>query len=94
MTIRENLEQWESEYLSPYATQSALSRGRDRQEEQCDIRPVFRETGTGYCIQNRSGALRTKRRFFCRRRATTIGQGLPIRWKYHRMQGQLQGHCS
>lgn len=41
MTIRENLEQWESGYLSPYATQSALSRGRDRQEEQCDIRPVF-----------------------------------------------------
>ncbi len=41
MTIRENLEQWESEYLSPYATLSARSRGRDREEEQCDIRPVF-----------------------------------------------------
>ena len=41
MTIRENLERWESEYLSPYATLSARSRGRDREEEQCDIRPVF-----------------------------------------------------
>ena len=41
MTIRENLEQWESEYLSPYATLSARSKGRDREEEQCDIRPVF-----------------------------------------------------
>lgn len=41
MTIRENLEQWESEYLSPYATQSAKSKGRDKAEEQCDIRPVF-----------------------------------------------------
>ena len=41
MTIRENLEQWESEYLSPYATLSARSRGRDREEEQCDFRPVF-----------------------------------------------------
>ena len=41
MTIRENLEQWESEYLSPYATLSAKSKGRNREEEQCDIRPVF-----------------------------------------------------
>ncbi|MDE6363470.1 MAG: deoxyguanosinetriphosphate triphosphohydrolase, partial [Lachnospiraceae bacterium] len=41
MTIRENLEQWESEYLSPYATLSSKSKGRDREEEQCDIRPVF-----------------------------------------------------
>ena len=41
MTIRENLEQWETEYLSPYATLSKNSKGRDREEEQCDIRPVF-----------------------------------------------------
>ena len=41
MTIRENLEQREKEYLSPYATLSMNSRGRDREEEQCDIRPVF-----------------------------------------------------
>ena len=41
MTIRENLEKWESEYLSPYACLSQNSRGRARDEEQCDIRPVF-----------------------------------------------------
>lgn len=41
MTIREEIEQWENEYLSPYASKSAKSRGRDRQEEQCDIRPVY-----------------------------------------------------
>lgn len=41
MTIRENLEQWERIYLSPYATLSMNSRGRDREEEPCDIRPVF-----------------------------------------------------
>ncbi|MBQ0027040.1 MAG: deoxyguanosinetriphosphate triphosphohydrolase [Lachnospiraceae bacterium] len=40
-TIRENLEQWEKEYLSPYATLSMNSKGRRRDEEQCDIRPVF-----------------------------------------------------
>lgn len=41
MTIRERLEQWEKEYLSPYATFSMNSKGRAREEAQCDIRPVF-----------------------------------------------------
>ena len=41
MTIRENLEQWEKIYLSPYATLSVNSKGRNREEEPCDIRPVF-----------------------------------------------------
>lgn len=41
MTIREQLELWEKDYLSPYATLSMHSRGREREEEQCDIRPVF-----------------------------------------------------
>ena len=41
MNIRESLEQWETEYLSPYAMLSKNSRGRSKPEEQCDIRPVF-----------------------------------------------------
>ena len=41
MTIRETLEQWEIEYLSPYATHSKDSKGRLKEEEQCDIRTVF-----------------------------------------------------
>lgn len=41
MTIREQLEQREIEYLSPYATRSKESRGRDIVEPECDIRPVF-----------------------------------------------------
>ncbi|MCH5248675.1 MAG: deoxyguanosinetriphosphate triphosphohydrolase [Lachnospiraceae bacterium] len=41
MNIRESLEQWEKEYLSPYAMLSMNSAGRQRPEEQCDIRPVF-----------------------------------------------------
>lgn len=49
MTIRENLEKWEQEYLSPYATLSMNSLGREREEEQCDIRPVFQRAGTGFC---------------------------------------------
>ncbi len=41
MTIRERTEQWESEYLSPYAALSRDSRGRDVYEPPCDIRPVY-----------------------------------------------------
>lgn len=41
MTIRENMELLERTNLSPFATLSENSRGRDRQEAQCDIRPVF-----------------------------------------------------
>lgn len=41
MTIRENMELFERTNLSPFATLSENSRGRDRKEAQCDIRPVF-----------------------------------------------------
>lgn len=41
MTIRENTEQWESAYLSPYAALSRDSKGRDVYEPPCDIRPVY-----------------------------------------------------
>lgn len=41
MTIREKTEQWELEFLSPYASLSRNSRGRDKEEPPCDIRPVY-----------------------------------------------------
>ncbi len=41
MAIRETLEQWEYEYLSPFAAHSCESKGRLHPEEQCDIRTVF-----------------------------------------------------
>ena len=41
MQIRQYLEKREKEYLSPYACHSVDSKGRDRTEEECDIRPVF-----------------------------------------------------
>lgn len=41
MTIREQLERRETEYLSPYAALSKDSKGRRHAEPQCDIRPVF-----------------------------------------------------
>ncbi|MBO4395028.1 MAG: deoxyguanosinetriphosphate triphosphohydrolase [Eubacterium sp.] len=41
MTIREELEQREHRNLSPDAAFSDRSRGRDEDEEQCDLRPVY-----------------------------------------------------
>ncbi len=41
MTIRESMEQWEEQYLSPYASLSKNTRGRDRKEPLCDIRPEY-----------------------------------------------------
>lgn len=41
MTIREMAEQREEAYFSPYAALSKKSRGRDIEEPQCDIRPVY-----------------------------------------------------
>ena len=41
MNIRESTEQWEEEYLSPYASFSKNSRGREREETPCDIRTAY-----------------------------------------------------
>lgn len=41
MTIREQMQRLEHKNLSPYATFSDSTRGRERLEEECDIRPAF-----------------------------------------------------
>lgn len=41
MNIRESMEQWERESLSPFASLSSETKGRDRWEEPCDIRPAY-----------------------------------------------------
>ena len=41
MTIRESTEQWEGQWLSPYASLSRNSRGREKEEPECDIRPMY-----------------------------------------------------
>ncbi|MEW6458720.1 MAG: deoxyguanosinetriphosphate triphosphohydrolase, partial [Bacillota bacterium] len=39
--LRHRTETWERERLSPYACRSAESRGRERPEEECDVRTAF-----------------------------------------------------
>ena len=41
MNIRQKNEELEMNNLSPYATKSCESEGRDRDEEQCDLRTVY-----------------------------------------------------
>ncbi|WAJ25813.1 deoxyguanosinetriphosphate triphosphohydrolase [Lacrimispora xylanolytica] len=41
MNIRESTEQWEEAYLSPYASLSKNTRGRERMEDSCDIRTAY-----------------------------------------------------
>ncbi len=41
MNVRETQELWEKEHLSPYASLSMNSLGRDVPEEECDIRTVY-----------------------------------------------------
>lgn len=41
MNIRESTEQWEEAYLSPYASFSKDSKGRERMEDSCDIRTAY-----------------------------------------------------
>ena len=41
MNIREIMELWERDNLSPYASLSSMTQGRDREEEPCDIRPAY-----------------------------------------------------
>lgn len=41
MTIREEMEKRELNYLSPYAAFSIHSKGREKKEPECDIRPVY-----------------------------------------------------
>ncbi len=41
MNVRQSQEEWEKQYLSPYAALSANSQGRDTMEAPCDLRTVY-----------------------------------------------------
>lgn len=75
MNIRETIEKWEQETLSPYASLSANTRGRSVKNRSADIRPEYQRDREPYSAQQIVPASETENAGFSwRRRATITGR--------------------
>ena len=90
MTIRENIEKMEQEMLSPYATLSIHSKGRERKEEPCDIRPVFQRDRDRILHCKSFRRLKNKTQVFLTPKGDHYRTSYPIPWKFPRMPEPLQ----
>lgn len=94
MTIRETIEDMERETLSPYATLSENSRGRDREEPQCDIRPVFQRDRDRILHCKSFRRLKNKTQVFLTPKGDITARVCRIRLRYRRMPGLSARHSA
>ena len=90
MNIREQSEKLERKYLSPYASLSCESQGRDREEEQCDIRTVYQRDRDRIIHCKAFRRMKHKTQVFL---APMGDHYRTIHWKLRRLQEQLPRHC-
>ena len=94
MNIREMAEQREADYLSIYASLSRESRGREREEPPCDIRPVYQRDRDRILHSKAFRRMKDKTQVFLAHRETITETVLHIRLRYLRLQGRLRRHCA
>jgi len=80
--IREELEKLEAQILSPYAAKSADSRGRLREEKECDIRTRFQRDRDRILYSKAFRRLKHKTQVFLSPKGIITGRGLPILLKF------------
>ena len=64
MTVREQIWQTEDALLAPYATRAQFTRGRAREEEQCDLRTAFQRDRDRIIYSNSFKRLKNKTQVF------------------------------
>ena len=94
LTIREQLEAREIQYLSQYAKLSRDSAGRKREERQCDLRPVFQRDRDRILHCKSFRRLKQKTQVFLLPKGIITGQDLHIHWRYLKMRGPLRRRCA
>lgn len=94
MNIRESMEQRELELLSPYAAHSGHSRGRERQEEECDVRTVYQRDRDRILHCKAFRRMKDKTQVFLAPQGDHYRNRLTHTLRYLRLQGRLRRHCA
>lgn len=76
--------------MSPYASFSDESRGRDKPEPQCDMRTIYQRDRDRILHSKSFRRLKHKTQVFLAPEEIITGQDLHIRWRLPRLQEAFQ----